>query len=165
MHLTYPSAEFPAPPSISIDLPPGWTPTIVAGSLFAATKASEAGRFAANIICTWVRHDGDGDLDGIIAALEAELAGQPDAHLFEPVTTDLDGTLGIGRAAVFVDPSAGSVAQFHLLVQSPHGGCLDVLHLTSTVGGDRVEEDFPEICDMFRSVRLTADGSSGASGT
>ena len=154
MQLEFPGTYAPAPPAVSIVLPDDWRPLIAPGSLIAAVKQTVGSTFVANVIVTWVRESVEFRLDEAAAALDAELRAQPEAAMLEPVEAEFDGLRGVGRAAAFNQPDVGAVAQFHIMFLVPGEGLSDLVHVTSTLGGDRVDQDFPEVRQILRSVEV-----------
>ena len=154
MQLTFPGPDAPAPPVVSFAMPEGWHPIVTPGSVLSAAKQVEADVFTANAMVTWVRESSEFLLEEAVRLLEVELRAQPDCSMLEPIEAGFDGLHGVGRGAVFTQPGVGALAQFHVMLLAPGHGYSDLVHMTVTIGGDRVAEDFPEVRDLLHSIRV-----------
>ncbi len=152
LKIQYPSSEFPPPPAISLEIPDNWKMMTVSGALLGAIKIHDEQCFSANVIATWSREDIDSSIDEIAAGIEAELSSKQDSKLLGSGDEDLGGNPMRGRAAVFIDEVAGTIAQFHMVVLIKRETYSDLVHLTGTVGGDRLENDYPELRNIMTSL-------------
>ncbi|MHB8246157.1 MAG: hypothetical protein ACYDGN_12550 [Acidimicrobiales bacterium] len=150
---TYPSELAPPIPRIEVDLAEGWEQVTVPGALMGIC-ARRRDQFAPNIVVTWARYSLDYPLEDALGQLIAALRVLPQAQVLPTEYTELGGLAVAGTGATFVDEAAGTVAQVHLLSRVSYGTCVDIVHLTGTVGGDRVDDDLPIVLALMSGVRI-----------
>ena len=90
--IEYPSADFPAPPRVRVEVPEDWEPLTVPGVQLAVAQPRVDGRFRANVVVTVQRFGPEFTLEAARAGLEQRKASLPELEEL--------GTGEIGRAHV-----------------------------------------------------------------
>lgn len=156
MKIQYPSNIFTPAPRLSLDLPEDWRPMTVSGALLGAIKEPNEPCFFANVIASWTREDAEISIDDVIAEIENQLRSLNQANVLESEPTEEDGKLVRGRVVVFDDEVAGTLTQVHFLIlnKSQEASYCDLIHLTGTVGGDRIDKDYQEMLKVIGSINF-----------
>jgi hypothetical protein len=153
--VSYPSERYPAPPTVSIDIPDEWETLSVPGVAIAARQATERPDFTPNVIVrvgTRALHDQVAD---VIMEITGAMQERPDAQVGSPETVDLDGTSWTRVRVTWTDAQGLPIRQTHLSVGLPRDEAVqDFLHLTGSTGGDGVESDAAVVDRVLESVRL-----------
>jgi len=154
--LSYPSDLAPPLPSISIDVPDGWSPMAAPDVLLAAGAPSDGGSFRSNITISAQRL-----LEGVdLAALEARLLDQlhatyPDLEEADRFAGELDGHDARVAEYAFTDPSAGTLFQVQAVVLTkPRAGLQDLVQVHATCAAARAVDEVSQLRTIFRSLRL-----------
>ena len=153
--LTYPSAQFPGPPSISVDIPEGWAPVRVPGTLLAARRAGTAGRFAPNVVVRGFTRSGDFTMGRALGELRAYVDERNDGQMDAPFTLDIDGVPFVGVNVSWTDDRVGDVVQAHLFAGARRGQVIDLIQVTGSVGGEQVDAEYDTVQELMQTVRVT----------
>lgn len=154
--LAFPSADFPAQPALTLQLPDDWAPVHTSGAVMAARRAADEGAFAPNVVVRVERRSVDFELGDAIAELKAFAAEHPQGATSEPFTTELDGRVFVGCDVSWVDDQVGTVLQAHLFGGVPSGPYLQLVQVTGSVGGAQAREDYPAIKAIMKSLTVAA---------
>jgi len=154
--LVFPSAEFPAQPAVTLQIPEGWVPVQAPGAVMAARSAAGDGAFVSNVVVRIERRPLDFELGDAVAELRAFAIGRPEGTTSEPFTTDLDGRVFVGCDVSWVDDRAGTVLQAHLFGGVPTGRYLHLVQVTGSVGGAQAREEYPAIKEIMKSLTVTS---------
>ena len=154
--LTYPSQRFPAPPSVSLDVPDTWEPVSAPAVAMAAKQRETNADFTPNVI---VRLGTRPELDQVADALmelRGSVEGRPEAAVSEPVPVQLGGQDFHRVDVAWTDPQFGRIHQVHVFAGLPREDTLqDFVHVTGSVGGHGAEEDLVVVEKVIASVRVT----------
>lgn len=159
--LAYPSADFPGPPSVRLEVPDGWEPAHAPGTTLAARLPRE-GAFAPNVVVT---------IEPCAAAFRVEeslqqvkvMATTRGGAVSEPYAADLGESRFVGCDATWPDPDVETVLQanlFHVLPSDRDGAGAHLVQLTGAVGGPSAEADYELVRQVLTSVRVSAWGAS-----
>jgi hypothetical protein len=146
--LNYPSAEFPAPPSIGFCVPTGWIPAAVAGAVAAARLEVHTDSFAPNLVVT------------------AETALEDVASIYDSQSKAIDGLRAVAKLDelnvkirnvawrvweyAFEDRRAGTLVQ--LVATTVVGGF--VVSVVGSVSADQAEEQLPNLRAILQSMSI-----------
>lgn len=154
--LTYPSDRFPAPPSVSVEIPDTWEPVSVPAVVLAAKQSETNADFTPNVI---VRLGTRPELDQVADAvmeLRASVDPRPDAAVSEPQPVRINGQEFHRVDASWTDPQFGRIHQVHVFVGLPRPDSLqDFVHITGSAGGRGGEQDLKVVEQVITSARLT----------
>jgi hypothetical protein len=154
--LTFPSDRFPAPPSVSIDIPDDWEPVSVPAVVLAAKQGGEQQVFTANVI---VREGTRSALDqpaDALMELAGAVQGRQDAQVGEMQHVELGGLPFVRVDVAWTDPRGIAIRQHHLFTGLPReDGLQDFVHLTGSVGGPEADGDEAVVLKVLESVRVT----------
>src|SRR5690625_5792251 len=81
--ISYPSAEFPGPPRITVEIPDAWQTLTVPGVQLAVAQPRVEGSFRANVVVTVQRFAADFTLEAARAGLEQRKAARSEEHTSE----------------------------------------------------------------------------------
>ena len=104
--LNYPSGQFPGPPAVAVDIPEGWSPVRVPGTLLAARRTSTDGSFAPNVVVRGFTRSGRFTIGRALAELQASSTEQPDGEM-EPPFEARDRRRALRRGQRLVDRRGG----------------------------------------------------------
>jgi hypothetical protein len=152
--LAYPSAQFPGPPTVSIDIPREWSPVRVAGTLLAARRTSSAGAFAPNVVVRGFTRSSQFTIGRALGELQAYVAGQQDGEVESPFEVEIARVPFVGVNVSWTDDTIGDVVQAHLFAGARRGQVVDLLQVTGSVGGPDAEAEYPEIQQVMQTVRV-----------
>lgn len=149
--MAFPSTVAPALPTVVVEPPDGWVPTVYPGALLASLAPRPDGEFRPNFIVTATRHEPGYTLAEAAASLREELESLPEAALKE-VSESTE--ISVAQAVAFVDEEAGTVLQVHVLVLVDQAVCVDLVHLTASCSGATVAEDEPALDKIVSSLSV-----------
>lgn len=156
-HLVFPSEEFPAQPSVTLQVPDDWEPVHAPGSVVAARRSTDDdGSFVPNVVVRLERRPVGFEINDALDELRAFTAGRGEGTISEPFKADLGGQEFIGCDLSWVDDQVGTVLQAHLLGAVPSGAFVQLIQVTGSVGGARVLADYPTISRIMRSLTVAA---------
>lgn len=154
--LSYPSDTAPALASISIDVPPGWSPMKVPDVLLAARAASDGATFCSNVTVSSQRL-----LDGVaLADVEEELLTQllatyPDLEEADRFAGEHRGLDARVAEYAFTEPKAGTLLQIQgLVLTNPRAGFRDLVQLHATCAASRAVHEVDDLRSIFRTLRV-----------
>jgi hypothetical protein len=153
--LTYPSAQFPGPPSVSVDVPEGWAPVRVPGTLLAARRADTAGRFAPNLVVRGFTRSGDFTIGRALGELRSYVEDRAQGQMDPPFALELDGVPFVGVNVSWTDERVGDVVQAHLFAGARRGQVVDLIQVTGSVGGEQVGAEYDTLQQLMQTVRVT----------
>jgi hypothetical protein len=153
--LTYPSAQFPGPPSISVDIPEGWAPVRVPGTLLAARRADTSGRFAPNVVVRGFTRSGDFTIGRALGELKAYVDERSDGQMDAPFALEIEQVPFVGVNVSWTDERVGDVVQAHLFAGARRGQVVDLIQVTGSVGGEQVGSEYDTLQQLMQTVRVT----------
>jgi hypothetical protein len=154
--LSYPSDRFPAPPSVSLDIPDDWEPVSAPAVVLAAKQSGEQQVFTANVIVRLgTRSALDQPADALME-LAGAVQGRQDATVGEMQHVELGGLPFVRVDVAWTDPRGIAIRQHHLFTGLPReDGLQDFVHLTGSVGGPEADGDEAVVLKVLESVRVT----------
>src|SRR5690625_5386081 len=109
--ISYPSAEFPGPPRITVESPAAWQTLPVPGVQLAGAQPGVEGSFRANVVVTVQRFAADFTLEAARAGLEQRKAALPELEELGTGEIDVDGTTWIASEYGYTQPGRPTVVQ------------------------------------------------------
>lgn len=157
--LSFPSATFPAPPQVHLDVPEGWEPVHVPGAALAVMRPEPSNVFRPNIVVTLLDGADGTDPHAALEAATQRVREHRDAEIGEVREATVSGVDFIGRNTSFVDEQAGTIAQMHLFgaVASGPEGHRTLIQLTATFGAAHAAEDATVVHQIIKSMTITPD--------
>jgi hypothetical protein len=154
--LSYPSDRFPAPPSVSLDIPDDWEPVSAPAVVLAAKQSGEQQVFTANVIVRLgTRSALDQPADALME-LAGAVQGRQDATVGEMQHVELGGLPFVRVDVAWTDPRGIAIRQHHLFTGLPReDGLQDFVHLTGSVGGPEADGDEAVVLKVLQSVRVS----------
>jgi hypothetical protein len=152
--LTYPSAQFPGPPSVSVDIPEGWSAVRVPGTLIAARRTDTQGKFAPNVVVRGFTRSGDFTIGRALAELKAYVEDRTDGQMDAPFALDLDSVPFVGVNVSWTDDRVGDVVQAHLFAGARRGQVVDLIQVTGSVGGEQAGSEYDALQRLMQTVRV-----------
>ena len=149
--LAFPSRIAPALPTVVVDPPDGWVPTVYPGALLASFAPRPTGEFRPNLIVTATRHESGFHLPEALAALVEELMALPEASLRD-VSESTD--ISAAKAVAFIDPEAGTLVQVHVIVLVDQEVCVDLVHLTASCSAGSIGDDEAALDKIVSSLAV-----------
>jgi len=154
--LSYPSDRFPAPPSVSLDIPDDWEPVSVPAVVLAARQAGEQRAFTANVIVRVGTRAGLDQPADALMELAGAVQGRQDATVGDMQHVELDGLPFVRVDVSWTDPRGIAIRQHHLFTGLPReDGLQDFVHLTGSVGGPEADGDEAVVLKVLESVRVS----------
>lgn len=156
--ISSPSELFPAPPTVSLDLPEGWEPASTPGTLLSARRPGAEGAFMSNVLVR-VEHREDGfTVDRAVEEIRATAAERAQGETAGVFRGPIDGLDFDGIDLSWVDERAGTLLQvhlFHTLEPLVPGGAVNLLQFVGTCGASTAATDYPVLKTIFLSARVT----------
>jgi hypothetical protein len=146
--LSYPSRQFPGPPSVAVEIPAEWSAVRVPGTLLAARRTSTEGAFAPNVVVRGFTRSGR-------FTIGRALAEQPDGEVEQPFEVEIDGVPFVGVNVAWRDESVGDIVQAHLFAGARRGQVVDLVQVTGSVGGSDADAEYPMVQQVMQTVRVT----------
>jgi hypothetical protein len=154
--LSYPSDRFPAPPSVSLDIPDDWEPVSVPAVVLAARQSGEQQVFTANVIVRVGTRSGLDQPADALMELAGAVQGRQDATVGEMQHIELGGLPFVRVDVAWTDPRGIAIRQHHLFTGLPReDGLQDFVHLTGSVGGPEADGDEAVVLKVLESVRVS----------
>ena len=107
----YPSAKFPGPPRITIEVPDDWETLTVPGVQVAVAEPRVEGQFRANVVVTVQRFGADFTLEAARAGLDQRKAALPELEELGTGEIEVEGTTWIASEYGYTQPGRPTVVQ------------------------------------------------------
>jgi hypothetical protein len=153
--LAYPSRQFPGPPSVSVDIPDGWSPVRVPGTLLAARRTSTAGVFAPNVVIRGFTRSAQFTVGRALTELKRFVEQQRSGEMEPPFEVEIDGVPFVGVNVSWTDDTVGDVVQAHLFAGARRGQVVDLVQVTGSVGGPEAGTEYDRVQRVMQTVRVT----------
>ncbi len=147
------SERFPAPPNVTLDLPDGWLGVPVPGAILSCRGPLVDGR-APIVAIRYTTQPLTYDLGDALREVTSHARQRPGGEVEEPFRAPIGGLELVGVNASWTDPSIGDVVQVHMFAGTRTEGLLRLLHITGTVGGASVEEDYETVQAVLETLRI-----------
>jgi hypothetical protein len=154
--LSFPSERFPAPPSVSIDVPDSWEPVSAPAVVLAAKQTEVNADFTPNVIIRLgTRPENDSPADALME-LRGSVDQRPQAEVSEIRTVQINEQEFHRVDVSWLDPQFGTIRQIHAFASLPREDALqDFVHVTGSAGGAGVDADVPVVEQVIASTRIT----------
>lgn len=149
---SFPSADFPAFPSVTIDAPEGWVPITAQGSILAVAKRSEDGVFSPNVVVAISRFTGEYQLSTAIEAVSRKYSEQKDVAELGREERQVLGVPGFRIEAGYADDRVGTLMQGTHLAVVRQSNVADLVQITGTCTGSQAREIWPVIRGILESA-------------
>jgi len=154
--VSYPSERYPAPPTVSIEIPDGWETLSVPAVAIAARQSPEKADFTPNVIVRVGTRAAQDQVADVLMEIAGAMQDRPGALIGEPETVDLDGTSWTRVRVSWTDAQGLTIRQTHLSTGVPRDEAVqDFIHLTGSTGGVGAESDGTVVDQVLGSVRLS----------
>lgn len=155
--LSYPSDRFPAPPSVTLDVPDDWEPVSVPAVALAAKQGgADEQVFTANVIVRLGTRPGLDQPADALMELTGAVQQRQDGVVGEMQRLELNGVPFVRVDVAWTDPRGIAIRQHHLFTGLPReDGLQDFVHLTGSVGGPAADSDEPVVLKVLESVRVS----------
>ncbi|MFJ4169839.1 hypothetical protein ACIPY3_10030 [Paenarthrobacter sp. NPDC089714] len=153
-HQIFPSADFPAYPSISVDPPEGWRTQVVPDAVGALLAPEISGEYTPNVVISMSRRAPDYQLRDIAASVDGFLSSLPDAVLLGTEPVVINGRDWHIREARYTHPDAGSLTQFTAVTVVHQGVAADVVQLTGSCRFVEGSDDIKAIYAVVASAQI-----------
>lgn len=156
--ISYPSADFPGPPRISLDVPDEWETLTVPGVQVAVAQPRVEGRFRANVVVTVQRFGPEFSLDAAKAGLEQRKAALPDLEELGTGEISVEGITWIASEYGYTQPGRPTVVQAaRYAVVERAGVATDVVEIVGSCGAEHAEDEIELVRSIQDSVQLALD--------
>jgi hypothetical protein len=128
--LKYPSEQFPGPPSVTVEIPDGWSPVRVPGTLLAARRNDTGGRFAPNVVVGGFTRSGDFTIGRALAELKSYVEDRTGGEMDAPFALEIESVPFVGVNVSWKDEAVGDV------------------------GGEQVDVEYDSLQQLMQTVRI-----------
>jgi hypothetical protein len=156
--IAYPSADFPGPPRISLEVPDDWESVTVPGVQVAVAQPRVEGRFRANVVVTVQRFGPDFTLEAARAGLDQRKAALPELEELGTGEIEVEGTTWIASEYGYTQPGRPTVVQAARYAVLDRGGIAkDVLEIVGSCGAETADDEIETVRTIQDSVSLQLD--------
>ena len=156
--IEYPSADFPGPPRIAIEVPEGWETLTVPGVQLAVAQPRVEGRFRANVVVTVQRFGPDFTLEAAKAGLDQRKAALPDLEELGTGEIEVEGTTWVASEYGYTQPGRPTVVQAaRYAVIDRSGVAKDVVEIVGSCGAESADDEIETVRTIQDSVGLTLE--------
>jgi len=156
--ISYPSAEFPGPPRITVEIPDAWQTLTVPGVQLAVAQPRVEGSFRANVVVTVQRFGAEFTLEAAQAGLEQRKAALPELEELGTGEIDVEGTTWIASEYGYTQPGRPTVVQAARYAVFARGEvATDVVEIVGSCGAESAEEEIELVRSIQDSVSVSAD--------
>lgn len=156
--ILFPSADFPGPPQIRLDVPDEWETLTVPGVQMAVAQPRVEGRFRANVVVTVQRFGPGFSLEAAKAGLEQRKAALPELEEIGTGEITLDEITWIASEYGYTQPGRPTVVQAaRYAVVDRAGVATDVVEIVGSCGAEHAEDEIEVVRSIQDSVHLVLD--------
>ncbi|APX32506.1 hypothetical protein BH708_06970 [Brachybacterium sp. P6-10-X1] len=153
--ISYPSADFPGPPRVAVEVPDDWETLMVPGVQLAVAQPRTDGRFRANVVVTVQRFGPDFTLEAARAGLEQRKATLPELEELGTGEIEVEGTSWIASEYGYTQPGRPTVVQAARYAVLDRGGvAMDVLEIVGSCGAESAEDEIEVVRTIQDSVSI-----------
>ncbi len=154
-HIEFPSADFPGPPRISLQVPDDWETLTVPGVQVAVAQPRVEGQFRANVVVTVQRFGPEFTLEAARAGLERRKAALPELEELGTGELEVEGNTWIASEYGYTQPGRPTVVQAARYAVIDRGGVAkDVLEIVGSCGAESADEEIETVRSIQDSVSL-----------
>ncbi|MGY5765865.1 hypothetical protein ACXET9_11755 [Brachybacterium sp. DNPG3] len=153
--ISYPSADFPGPPRVALEIPEEWEPLTVPGVQLAVAQPREEGRFRANVVVTVQRYGPDFTLESARAGLDQRKAALPELEEIGTGEVEVEGRTWIASEYGYTQPGRPTVVQAARYAVLARGEiATDVVEIVGSCGAEDADAEIEIIRAVQGSVRI-----------
>lgn len=153
--IAYPSADFPGPPRVAVEVPDDWETLMVPGVQLAVAQPRTDGQFRANVVVTVQRFGPDFTLQAARAGLEQRKAALPELEELGTGEIEVEGTSWIASEYGYTQPGRPTVVQAARYAVLDRGGvAMDVLEIVGSCGAETAEDEIEVVRTIQDSVSI-----------
>lgn len=153
--VSYPSAEFPAPPQVTVEVPDDWEMLTVPGVQMALAQPRQEGKFRANVVVTVQRFGPEFSLESAKEGLEQRKSALPELEELGTGEIDVEGTTWIASEYGYTQPGRPTVVQAARYAVVARGDvATDVIEIVGSCGAESAEEEIEQVRTIQDSVQL-----------
>jgi hypothetical protein len=153
--VSYPSERYPAPPPVSIDIPPTWETMSLPGVAIAAVQAERNADFTPNVIVRVGTRPALDQPADVLLEVAGAMQDRADAELGQAEQVELGGLQWTRVSVAWTDAQGLPIRQTHLSCGLPRDAEVqDFFHLTGSTGGASAAADAPTVDAVLTSVRI-----------
>ncbi|HEX7349947.1 hypothetical protein [Brachybacterium sp.] len=157
-NVEYPSADFPGPPRISLEVPDDWETLTVPGVQLAVAQPRVDGQFRANVVVTVQRFGPEFTLQAAKAGLEQRKAALPELEELGTGEIEVEGTTWIASEYGYTQPGRPTVVQAaRYAVVDRDGVAKDVLEIVGSCGAESADDEIETVRTIQDSLSLSLD--------
>jgi len=154
----YPSADFPGPPRIVVEVPDDWETLTVPGVQVAVAEPRAEGQFRANVVVTVQRFGPEFTLEAARAGLDQRKAALPELEELGTGEIEVEGTTWIASEYGYTQPGRPTVVQAARYAVIDRGGiATDVLEIVGSCGAESADAQIETVRTIQDSVSLQLD--------
>ena len=154
----YPSAKFPGPPRITIEVPDDGETLTVPGVQVAVAEPRVEGQFRANVVVTVQRFGADFTLEAARAGLDQRKAALPELEELGTGEIEVEGTTWIASEYGYTQPGRPTVVQAARYAVMDRGGvATDVLEVVGSCGAETADDQIETVRTIQDSVSVQLD--------
>ncbi|CAD6011394.1 hypothetical protein [Agreia sp. COWG] len=153
--LTFPSADAPALPIVSLDVPDDWHVLSTTAAVLAAGKVVPQGEFRPNVVVEISRYGAGYTLDAAVASVLDKVTSIEGVAVLGRDRPEVLGQAGFRIEFSYPDPRIGTVLQAVRLALVDHGPVLDLVQVTGTATATQATRIWNEIRDIQTSASLS----------
>lgn len=156
--ISYPSADFPGPPRVTVQVPDDWETLTVPGVQLAVAQPRVEGRFRANVVVTVQRFGAEFTLEAAHAGLDQRKAALPELEELGTGEIEVEGRTWIASEYGYTQPGRSTVVQAARYAAVPRGEvATDVIEIVGSCGAESAEEEIELVRSIQDSVTLQID--------
>ena len=156
--IQYPSADFPGPPQISIEVPDDWETLTVPGVQVAVAQPRVEGSFRTNEVVTVQRIGSDFTLDAARQGLVQRKAALPELEELGTGEIEIEGMTWIASEYGYTQPGRPTVVQAARYAVVDRGGAAkDVLEIVGSCGAESADDEIETVRAIQDSITLAFD--------
>ena len=153
--VSYPSAEFPAPPQVTVEVPDDWEMLTVPGVQMALAQPRQEGKFRANVVVTVQRFGPGFTLEAAKEGLEQRKSALPELEELGTGEIDVEGTTWIASEYGYTQPGRSTVVQAARYAVVARGDvATDVIEIVGSCGAESAEDEIELVRSIQDSVQL-----------
>lgn len=147
------SEQFPPPPTVTLDLPDDWVGVPVPGALLSCRGPLIDGR-APIVVIRYSTQPISYELTDALREIETHAKARPEGEVEEPFRAPIGELELVGVNASWIDPTVGEIVQVHMFAGTRTEGLLRLVHITGTVGGESIEDDYETVQGVLETLRI-----------
>ncbi len=153
---TFPSADFPAFPNLSISTPNEWVPLAAPGTVIALAAPEIDAKVRSNVVVTLTRFAKGYDLRTASEALRVDTSKLLNVQVVGEGREEIGGRDSYLLEIAYTSEVGVTIVQSYRLFVVEEGHTCDLVHATGSCGGDEAEEVLPVLREIVRSVAANA---------